>query len=410
MLDAMILSSAIASREAYMLCKDHVAQSDLTPPVAFWWELVTEFYRKDASANAVPLAILRSQGERRIANPKHTGVIMGVLDALPEAVAPVGVAKEVLQLKRYNVGMQLAASIGAREKESKLAVLVEEYLGLLKQEDLSTETEWEDAVSWADLSKETGTACRVPLAPTELNVRCGGGALPGHHLLIYGRPEAGKSLFALNMAAGFLKQKKRTLYIGNEDSINGLKKRMLVRLSGIPAMEIDRDAKKEAEAVRLAELRSAGNLFMRHLHRGSCADVERAVKELQPEVLFLDQIRNLEAKTSEGKTTERLEAVATSVRGIIARHNLIGVSVTQANDRTERYGQEPPIWLSMADVDSSRTGLPAQVDLMIGIGGSKEMIAKGQRAISLAKNKLYGGPNSKEGFICEFDTILGRVI
>jgi archaellum biogenesis ATPase FlaH len=334
---------------------------------------------------------------------------MAVLESLPEVVAPVGVAKEVLALKRYNVGMQLAASIGAREKDSKVQVLVEEYLGLLRQESLSVETEWEDAADWSELCKETGLDRRIPLAPMALNVRCGGGALPGHHILVYARPEMGKSLFALNMAAGFLKAQRRVLYIGNEDSIHVLKKRMLVRLSGIPATEIDRDKAKEAEAIHLATVRSAGNLHMRHLHRGSCADVEMAVKEFQPEVLILDQIRNLEAKTADGKTTERLEAVATGVRGILARHHLVGVSVTQANDRTERYGQEPPIWLGMSDVDSSRTGLPAQVDLMVGIGGTRDMISRGERAISLAKNKLDGGPISREGFTCRFDTLLGRI-
>lgn len=409
MLDAQILSAAIANREAYELCKEHVVQSDLTPPVAFWWELVGAFYAKDSSAAAVPISLLKAQGERRISNPKHKDGLLGLLDNLPDAVAPMGVAKEVLELKRYNLGMQLAAAIGAREKDSKVAMLTEEYLGLLRQESLSQETEWEDAADWDDLSQETGLSRRIPLMPMELNKRTGGGALPGHHMLVYARPEMGKSLFALNLAAGFLKLGKRVLYIGNEDSIHVLKKRMLVRLSGISAEEIDRDANKAGQAIALAKERSAGNLIMRHLHRGSCADVEAAVKEASPDVLVLDQIRNLEARTSEGKMTERLETVATQVRAILARHHLVGVSVTQANDRTERYGQEPPIWLGMSDVDSSRTGLPAQCDLMIGIGGNREMIAKGQRAISLAKNKLYGGPGSREGFIVEFDTILGRV-
>lgn len=40
---------------------------------------------------------------------------------------------------------------------------------------------------------------------------------------------------------------------------------------------------------------------------------------------------------------------------------------------------------------------------MLGIGGNAEMIARGQRALSIAKNKLHSGPKSRDGLIVEFD-------
>jgi len=44
----------------------------------------------------------------------------------------------------------------------------------------------------------------------------------------------------------------------------------------------------------------------------------------------------------------------------------------------------------MSDVDSSKTGLPASADLMIGLGMDHTMQANGMLGISLCKNKLSG--------------------
>ena len=63
--------------------------------------------------------------------------------------------------------------------------------------------------------------------------------------------------------------------------------------------------------------------------------------------------------------TQGLNRIAIQFRSLLLDYGLIGVSVTQANDRTQHSGQEPPIWLGLGDVDSSRTGLPAQADLML---------------------------------------------
>jgi hypothetical protein len=140
------------------------------------------------------------------------------------------------------------------------------------------------------------------------------------------------------------------------------------------------------------------------LHNGDGDDLDRAVEEFEPTVLVLDQIRNQKTKSGDNSNmTQKLESVSTEHRNRLARYKLVGVSVTQANDRTERYGQEPPEWLTMSDCDSSRTGLPGQTDLMIGIGGKQEQIARGQRAISICRNKLSSDEKSKEGFYVDYD-------
>ena len=44
----------------------------------------------------------------------------------------------------------------------------------------------------------------------------------------------------------------------------------------------------------------------------------------------------------------------------------------------------------MGDVDFSNTGIPAQADVMVGIGMDASLEAEGLRTISLPKNKVSG--------------------
>ena len=61
------------------------------------------------------------------------------------------------------------------------------------------------------------------------------------------------------------------------------------------------------------------------------------------------------------------------------------ITVTQAGDSASGKSI-----LDMGDVDSSNTGIPAQADVMVGIGMSDEDEANGRRVISLPKNKPGG--------------------
>ena len=134
---------------------------------------------------------------------------------------------------------------------------------------------------------------------------------------------------------------------------------------------------------------------------GSVSALTKDVEEFTPAVVVIDQLRNM--SSPEEGMTQRLEANAIRFRNFISQYGLIGVSVTQAGDKSQKHGEDTPIWLSSGDVDSSRVGLPAQVDLMLGIGGNSEMLQRGQRAVSMVKNKCATGALSREGFICQFD-------
>lgn len=411
MLDAQLLAAAIKSRKSFEAWAPHFTSDDFSPISKFWYALVVEWYKADKTAQSIDKPLLQELGHKRITNKKHEDSLLGFIRDLPEPPSADSVVRVALELKRHNVAMELASAIGSHDTTKQ-----RQLLPVLAQLQSATElthsggkrTEWQDAVAVDQLFSKVGTENRVPIAPLQLNKRAGGGALPGHHIIVFGRPEAGKSLVSINMAYGFTKQRKRGLYVGNEDQIDVLKSRYVSRVTRIPWQECEANPEK---CMKLFRQRGGEDyLVMSQLKHGTMDAVARKVEEDGPfDFVILDQIRNITASDDGGKMTTRLEIVGREYRELLLTYGLIGVSVTQANDRTERGNQEPPIWLGMGDVDSSRTGLPGTGDLLVGVGVSNELRSKNQRAISTPKNKLSSEPDAHEGFIVEVEPAISRV-
>lgn len=407
MLDATIVSAAMADRAAYDLVAPHITSKDMTPTAGFWWGLVGEWYQRDRSAKSIDKTLLYQQGEKRAPAGKNREPVLAVMRDLPEPVSPSNTANVALEMRRYNVSMELAAAIASQDAK-KLPKLHKELGDLMAATTLggAKKGKWNDAAPIAELFNATGDGNRVPLAPRALTERCAGGALPGQHIVVFGRPDAGKSTFTLNLAAVLgVKHEERVLYVGNEDQINILKRRCVCRVAGMTWADAEADPSK---AIAAWESRGGEErIKFAQLIDGSAADLPEKIEEHAATVLVLDQIRGLQGE-GDGMT-QRLESNGIAVRGLLLKYDLIGISVTQANDRRQSYSQKPPVWLGMEDVDSSRTGLPGTADLLLGIGYDDEMYARGQRALSICKNKLSSEPNSKEGLIVEFDTARSAV-
>jgi len=396
MLDAKLLSASIASREAYEKVKGHVSDKDMTPPIAFWWKLLEEWYAHDPRASAVDRELLVAQASSRLSLSKHKDTMLSAVLGLPEPPSAANVARVALELRRYNVGMELGAAIAGGD-EKKYRDLHAQYGQLLEATDFSKAVVWEDAPDWDKLDDIIGNEHRVPVAPRRLNDRIAGGALPGHHIVVFGRPEVGKSTFAINMAAGFLNTKQRVLYIGNEDNISVLKGRMRQRLANMTPEDVEAN---KAEANRIATEKAGDRLMMRHLNVGGRAkDIVPAIELHQPTVLIVDQLRHLNAKAD--TDVGRKERAAQDVRELGATYGMIVVSITQAY--AGDHNSKGKVYLDMDDIDGSRTGIPGTADLIIGVGADQDMLLRNQRMLSIPKNKLSSADNSKEAFLVDID-------
>lgn len=404
MQDTAILAAALSSREAYDRIQGHVADSDLTPTVGFWFKILREAYDRDRGATRLDAETLVALGQERIPSPKQKDSLLGVVSALVPPASPLNVVQICLELKRKNLTAEFASAsmAGDRKKASKLLASLNEIWEADTFEAKETAI-WHDASDTLRLFERVGSDSRVPFGCPSICARVGGGVLPGHHVGIFGRTEIGKSTFVIDVAARLVKNNQRVLYIGNEDQIDILKLRMLGRVLQKSQAELEADPKAAAKAFEEYEER----LLMTQLYAGDVDAIHKRVSDWKPTVLVIDQFRNLSG-TDDGMT-QRMEANAIKLRALLLSESLIGVSVTQANDRSERHGQEAPIYLGTGDIDSSRVGLPGQCDLLLGIGANSDLKARGQRYISFAKNKLSSARDSHEGVLVNFDLAISRV-
>jgi hypothetical protein len=398
MLDNQILAAAISSREAYDKIEKHLSFKEFSPHIGFWWKALSAYYQRDRKASTCDRAVLLELGSAQITNPKHRDAILGALPENSDGVSVPNVVSAALGLLRTNRAAEFAsAAIGGDSK--KAAKLLEEVNDLYGKEDFEDASEVIVASPIEQLFERVGSEKRIPVLPQSLNIRLGGGVLPGHHILVFGRTEIGKSAFVINLVAGFIKQKQRVLYVGNEDEINNVKARFVCRITGKTMQEVEAD--KDGAIATYTDRGAEQLLRLVHMQPGTIEEIDKECEAFRPSVLVLDQIRNL-GSVEEGMT-RRIEANAIAFRSLLSKYSLVGVSVTQASDKSERNSADLPVWLSAGDVDSSRVGLPGTADLMVGIGGNQEMISRGQRALSICKNKLFSGPQSREGLIVSVD-------
>ena len=142
-------------------------------------------------------------------------------------------------------------------------------------------------LSVAELCKHEDPTNLIKVLPVGLNERIEGGVRAGHHLLFFARPESGKTLFLLNAVAGFLRQNKTVLYIGNEDPMYDVILRLVCRLTGWPKSRV---LEQYNEADTLARESGYDNLVFAALAPGTFAEIERLVLEWKPDVVVIDQV------------------------------------------------------------------------------------------------------------------------
>lgn len=399
MTEQAVLASIIESRDAFEKVYRYVDEGDLSPQGRVWLPLIKEWYQKDASAKRVDLEALRERGRRNLPE-KHLDTLIGYLDTLPNEVSPMNVVADVLELQRFTRGNQLCAAIQGRDQK-KIDTLLEEYASLRKADALGTsEVRWteDDSEMLQRLNREN----LIKIAPQSLNNKLKGGAARGDHIVVFGRPEAGKTMFTVNMVAGFLKFDHKVLYIGNEEDTYKVRKRIVCNLASCTP---DQFEDKTEKALGLAKERGLDNLRICHMFPGTIPEIEDLLKEIRPDVIVLDQIRNLTWQGKGGDSmVSKLEQLGIAVRSLLGRYDCLGVSITQAGhpDHTDP-------WLRMEDLDNSKTGLPGTADVIIGVGANDEMVAANQRAISLCKNKLNEDPDGKVGFMVQVDPARSKI-
>ena len=397
MIDATILAACLQSREAYERIAAFVDPAEFSPQGAVWWPLIADWYKRDPNAKSVDVQMLRDRGKRQV-DPKHHKTVIGWYDDLPSEVSGVNVADELLTLRRQQRGLELAGALQSEGDAAKLDDMLQDYRDLLLASDLR-KSEVRKA-TWDNTFHVLDDANKVKLYPRVLNSRLNGGAVLGDLLVIFGRPNAGKSAFALNLACGVARDGQEVVYITNEEAVEKTWMRMACNFCNKPESRIKEVPDKARE---FADSKGMRNIHAYHMTPGSLPEIEQILNEHPKAVmLVVDQLRHLDGK---GKSmNSKLEENATGLRNLVGKKQLVGVVVTQAGQHDP--SSPPPLYLDMSDIDNSRTGLPGAADVIIGVGVDDKMKQHGTRAISLPKIK--GG--SDRNFTVQFYEETSRIV
>ena len=311
--------------------------------------------------------------------PRHYDMLSSSLAKLAEdsSVSVNNILSEFIKARKFVIGQMLATALinGSSEAEE----LLDKYNSLSSVEDVAVD----DTPVYVGLSVDSLGAIvdkdkLITVLPEDLNRRLGGGLLRGHHMLVYARPETGKSLVVLNMCRGFLSQELTVLYIGNEDPQGAIRSRMISCLLDKPRSEIIEMRKQDVD--ELAKEEGADKFIFSHLSPGTFTQIRGLCNQYQPDVLIVDQIRNIHSGTD--GLVQGQERAGMEMRNIASKYDLLAISVAQAGESASNS-----LVLTLSDVDSSKTGLPASTDVMVGIGVNDDYSNRGKRMMSLPKNK-----------------------
>lgn len=382
MVEKKLLGALLSSKDAYTTIIDKLEEKDFTEQ--FWLVLqhITDFYDADPEAESVDVDILVETVQRSLSNPKHHAAFEKIIrEADGIKTSSANVVRSFIEQKREVVGTQLASAL-ASGKKKEVPPLLETYQEWMNAEELDEDPDV--VLNGTDLSSLVATHfdkdSLIKVLPKALNDRLGGGVLRGHHIVVFARPEMGKTLLVCNMAYGFLQQGLRVLYIGNEEPVEDTYLRMVCRMSNRTKYDV---IENPEEAQRVAEERGINNLFMASMSPGTLRQIEDKTRKLKADVIIVDQLRNVKIRND--NFTQALETAARGIRQIGKRNNAVTVSVTQAGDSAAGRAV-----LEMGDIDSSNTGIPAQADVLVGLGAADADLEQGRRVISLPKNKPGG--------------------
>jgi KaiC/GvpD/RAD55 family RecA-like ATPase len=383
MINNQLLSCALHSRKSYEELLRLKALRDFPDKQKIIIDLIQEYYNSDPAAKCADKEIIKSSIARKY--PKHSQLLQDLVDEL-KPVSDINVVKEVVQLRKQKVAEELAAALMSPKGETKVVELLTEYEALRSGEvEEKEETRVYVGKPVTEVVAKTSGQSRIKLWPEEVQ-EATGGALRGHHILVFAIPDCGKTTLAINMAYGFLKQGLKTLYVINEDPIDDVNRRMLSRLAHKPLSYVEEHPE---EVQRIVDNRNYDKFILAELTPGTPTELVNLVEKYKPDVLIVDQSRNIEY--SKLSKVESLEKIERFIRQLGKKYDMLTVSFTQAGDSA--HGK---LILKMGDVDWSNTGMQASADLMIGMGVNDDYEQRGRRMLSFPKNKLSGDKAPRE--------------
>jgi KaiC/GvpD/RAD55 family RecA-like ATPase len=210
---------------------------------------------------------------------------------------------------------------------------------------------------------------------------------PGDFVIVFARPETGKTAFAVSLAAspdGWADQGAKVMYLVNEEDARRTKLRAVMAYTGLTKEQIIADTKVATDTYSAI----ASNLIMKGIHDWDTIKVEAFIEEHKPDIVIVDQLDKVFIQTNSEVKHEVLGDLYIWGRGLAVRHNCVVVAVSQSS-----IDGEGKTILTPDMMEGSKTRKYAEGDLIMGLGkfpdpqdGSPNPL----RFVTVGKNKING--------------------
>ena len=215
----------------------------------------------------------------------------------------------------------------------------------------------------------------------------------GHFIIVFARPEIGKTTFASFNASGYIRQRKKVTYWANEEPAVRIKLRIIQSYFNQTKEEIADNLEnyKEEYLTNVKPYLTVFDSVGTHID-----EINEYARIYKPDVMFIDQLDKVHISGTYNRTDEKLKEVYVRAREISKRHECLLWAVSQAS-----YEAEGKSMIDYSMLDNSRTGKAGEADLIIGIGRGADNndLSDPNRCITISKNKLNGWHGSRHATI-----------
>lgn len=369
-------------QDFYNIYNHLIKEDTFAGDYGFLYKIISETHKK-YSSDITESELRAIVSAKRLSGSKHNLIDKLITDIISTPDGSPEIAVDLLKsAKNAAIARQIAVTAVALE-ENKAVETFEKIKVLLEQADCEDTTTITQQVPTSleellECSKAGGLWSWSMSALSERVPSIG----PMMNVIIFGRPEVGKSSFIAAQVVGFLRQGAKVLYIANEEP--GFK--VMLNLVRNALKESDKGLEKLTKEKKKAWTDIKDRIIMLDTADNSIGDIERWLAEFKPDILVLDQTDKISAQSRFDAGHERLKDLYVRVRLLARKYMIACINVSQASADAE--GQQ---YVPYHMLDMSKTGKAGEADVIIGIGKDPMREETNVRYLTVSKNKLPGG-------------------
>ena len=236
-----------------------------------------------------------------------------------------------------------------------------------------------DNLEFLHETQQTTNGLRWPLDSLNRNL---GSLRKGDFGFLFARPETGKTTFLSTVVPYMAAQASGPiLWFNNEEQGGKVALRCYQGALGIPLNQLFSNT--ELYQVQYQE-KTHGKVKIIADASITKQRVEQLCSKYQPSLIIFDQIDKIHGFHKEDRQDVELKAIYVWARELAKQYAPV-IAVCQAG-----VSGEGKRWLTMGDVDNSKTGKQGEADWILGIGKTHDEGLENIRYFHLSKNKLVG--------------------